>query len=1187
MRFKKLELIGFKSFANKTTIVFEGGVTAIVGPNGCGKSNISDAIRWVLGEQSAKSMRGSSMEDIIFNGSSSADALNLAEVSLTLTNEDKLLAIDYDEVTITRRLHRSGDSEYLINKNVVRLRDINELLMGTGIGTDSYAIIEQGKMDVILNSKPDDRRAIFEEAAGITKYKSKKKEALRKLEQTEQNLLRINDIIQEVKRQISSVERQAKKAEAYKNEFEHLKTLELSVASREFLLFETKRRDNEQSLESLKEQEQQYAANVHACETKCTEKRQELNGFDEELKNQQTQEVITQGEIRRSQDRILLNRERIGELGERKESLQRQIEIAKRRADEFRAEYDSLNAEYEQLSREEAEGQEFLNSVEDSFRVIETFLNDALAFEQTLKSKALDLANQNAHQQTSLAKLRGELSSYAHRIERLKEEEAAVQAERETILQEISKAVSETERTEAALLRCTNLKSETEQQREVIEKEIHQSRESLEALSVERSAVQSRHEFLEDLKNRHEGFQGGVKALLAEKSAGSANAEGMIGVLADLMKVESGYELAVEAALESYLQAVLFQASHHVLHAASYLRRERKGRAVLISLDYASNRNISGSIGKPITQFISADAAIQELVQKLLAGVFLVEDLAEAMAFTRNHPDVVCVTREGERLEGQILMGGSLSESADLTLVGRESKLRDIQNKLRELDAAIESGQTRMKTGQAEQESLEGQLKTVSDDFLTLQLRLTNEKSRQRQKEEELAKISDRLGVFRMEFSNLDAERVSLVTAETELVGKVAVIESETKQAGEALLASEQSRTDKAKEKEDLLIRLTETRSKQSHCVAKREKIEKDRNWVLESKLNEENQALGFEKEIQEAGVKKETLENECGALEEESKTLTQTRDEILEKVQSIKGVRSQTADALRELEAEKFEKEEFLKTSKDKLHSYEMEHAGLRFEMDRLKERILNAYQTDLGVGGDTPAQEELNVEEAKQKIQELKDKLAKMGPVNLVAIQEHDEMKERYEFLTKQQADLVQAKDDLHKAIIKINKTTKELFIDTFQKVQKHFTEYYRLLFGGGSAELVLLDEGDVLESGIEIIARPPGKKTQTISLLSGGEKALTAVALLFALFKVNPSPFCILDELDAPLDESNVDRFCNVLRDFIGTSQFILITHNKRTMYLADAMYGITMAQTGISRVVSVKFNDKISSSAEVLV
>ncbi|MBI4432362.1 MAG: AAA family ATPase [Candidatus Omnitrophica bacterium] len=861
MHFKSLELVGFKSFADKTTIRFEPGVTAIVGPNGCGKSNIADGIRWVLGEQSAKSLRGSLMEDVIFNGAAFKEPLNFAEVSFTLSNEARILAIDYDEVTITRRLYRSGDSEYLLNKNIVRLRDIQELLLGTGIGTESYSIIEQGKMDLILSSRPEERRVIFEEAAGITKFKSKKKEALRKLEQTDQNLLRVKDIIAEVKRQIGSVERQAKKAEAYKVEFEKLKMLELSVASREFLTFETRRKEKETGLGSLKEEEGACAEAVNALEAECRKERENLSRYLGTLQSCREKETMASANLRRNQDRSLLNRERIGELGARHDNLIRQIQVSKRRVEEFRNEYDRLAAECEAALSQEKEANVGLHSAE-----------------------------------------------------------------------------------------------------------VDASMESLETS-------------LSSLKDRRIAIEG------------------------QIAKAEAKLEIA----------------------------REAEGK------DSSFRESLSRKIREFAQKIVSVLQLSQEHAQKIEA---------EAWNFA------------------QELLGRPVETSGIAESIAR---------------------------WKSELEPILAQEKQLSQD------------------------------------------------------------------------------------REQKLIRLTEVRSEQGHLTAKRQKFEKDKSWVLESIQNEEAQLEAAQKQIQESVAKRESLEAENSSLESEAASLSEARDGYLKEKNEVERQYSEAAAGLERVELARHQKEAFLKVAREKLHRFELEDTQLRYEMDRIKERIYNAYQVDLAQVG---APEEFDIEEAKAQMQAQRDKLTRMGPVNLVALEEFGEMQERYDFLTKQEADLLQAKDDLHKAILKINRTTRELFVETFAKIQKHFADYFRLLFIGGSAELLLADENDVLESGIEIVVRPPGKKLQNISLLSGGEKALTAIALLFSLFKVKPSPFCVLDEIDAPLDESNVDRFSSMLKDFIGESQFIVITHNKRTMSLADALYGITMAENGVSRVVSVRISEKPS-------
>jgi len=1187
--FKKLEIIGFKSFAEKTEIRFEPGVTAIVGPNGCGKSNVADAIRWVLGEQSAKSLRGSSMEDVIFNGSSSREAVNVAEVSLTLNNASKIFAIDYEEVTITRRLYRSGDSEYLLNKNIVRLKDIHELLLGTGIGTENYSIIEQGKMDRILNSKPDERREIFEEAAGITKFKSKKKEALRKLEQTDANLLRVNDIVVEVKRQIGSIERQAKKAESYKREFEKMKSLEIAVAAREFRGFEDRRRGRGDQLNALKEQEIEYRLQLETLEDACRAKREELQRVEESLRARDAEEMAATADVRRNQDRAFLNRERIGELAEKKENLSRQIEDAVRRIEEFKAEHAKLDAEFEAVRVEEEEGALFLSSVEASFTAIEDAVRAAESAEADSRASLSDLGRRRADNQAELAKVEAEFAALTARAQKLEGEGQVVRKEAGRAADERSAAGTRLGEHEGSLRAKADEKAALEARLAALESELRQDEEELNRLSLEQSSLKTKLETLSDLKNRHEGFLGGVKALLEEKENGRA--PGMVGLLADLVKADKGYELAAEAALESYLQAVVFGSDAEVLAAADYLRPLNRGRAILLSLESLTAAHLTPALtvsAEPVISFLRPQEHARALVERLVRNIFVVDDPAEAFRIARSVPGAVCVTRGGERFEGEAVMGGSLSSDADLSVVGRESRLEEVRSAIEALDRRILEGKSLLEAKRAESLVMGSSIKALGEEVVGFQVALGDEKSRLRHLEEIEFKLREELLAFETENAQLSAEREA-ISGRRERCGETASsFDAEENEIAAALaLAAETIRT-KGDEKDALLVRLAETRSHQSHCTARREKIEKDKNWVLESVTGEGSRRDDLTREASEAAAKREALEAENAALDEEIGRLSERRDEALREAERLRGEREETISGLAIVERERDGRLSFLKGASDKVHAFELEQSEIRHEIDRLKERIFNAYQIDIltqglqqetlegaqaAFGGDGV----FDVDGAKAEIQAYRDKLAKMGPVNLVAIEEFEEMRQRHDFLTQQQADLLQAKDDLHKAIQKINRTTRELFVETFAQVRTHFTSYYRLLFGGGTADLVLLDENDVLESGIEIVARPPGKKLQQISLLSGGEKALTAVALLFSLFKVRPSPFCVLDEIDAPLDEANVERFCNVLHEFIAGSQFIMITHNKRTMSLADALYGITMAQTGVSRIVSVKFAD----------
>ena len=782
-------------------------------------------------------------------------------------------------------------------------------------------------------------------------------------------MLRINDIVQEVKRQISSVERQAKKAEQYKIEFEKMKGLELAVASKEFLVFDQDRREKEKNLESLKHEEENCLSLVRSIEEKCSVERTEVHRIETSLAEASSQEVWTGAEIRKNQDRILLNRERVGELLERKGNLVHQMEGAKKRLEELETETSNLENELERAKSEEAKGAEFLQTVQAEFEALDAHYRSARKEEEAAQSAIQDLARRKSTVENNIARIRTELSSAATQFRRLKHEE-------ESLLNEIKK-------------------------------------------------------------------------------------------------------------IDERLTLPLFDAA-----------------------------------GVSVTEG-TLETKLQEFKQKIFS---ILRTWFERQLSQPGAEEEAVLEREIQYFSDEI---GKLQGTPDA---------REIENR------HLRESRHRAKE----------KLSALAHELETLSHHETSLREHEKNEEAVLPQFGEEERAFLEKYKN-----------------------------AQALYAERQQN------KETMLVRVAEIRSQQNNISSQREKAERERNWIQESRRGQEELLVSLQHESEESLVKKQSLEEENERLETDQKRLGLERDEILRKVEGLRRDRDKAASSLAELERERQEKNDFLTQSRERVHAFQMQSAEIRFAIDRLKERIFNSYQIDLALQSEAAEAgqgaieqfalpEGMEIEQAKQEVSKLREKMNRMGPVNLVAIEEHQEMTERFNFLTQQEQDLLKAKDDLHKAILKINRTTRELFAETFAKIQIHFSEYYRLLFGGGSAELVLLDENDILESGIDIVARPPGKKLQNITLLSGGEKALTAVALLFALFKVKPSPFCVLDEIDAPLDESNVDRFCNVLKEFIAASQFIVITHNKRTMNLADAIYGVTMAQTGISKIVSVKFS-----------
>ncbi len=1060
MYFKKLELIGFKSFMEKTTLHFEPGVTTIVGPNGCGKSNIFDAIRWVLGEQSVKSLRGSAMEDVIFNGTDNKQALGMAEVSLTFDNDSRFFNLDHNEVVVTRKIFRSGESEYFINKAQVRLKDILDLLMGTGIGAESYSLVAQGKIDLILSSRPEDRRLVFDEASGITRYKTQRREAARKLEDTEQNLLRINDIILEVKRQIGSLERQANKARRYREVFAEVKTKEINLAVFERHNLNRQKEEISSRLDVLKNEEGLLQAEIVEKESGVVRRREELEVWEDEAAEINNQILNLENLILRNKQHIGLNRQRIEELERAQKNAQEQIEQAECRLEQDEAKLNKLKEEHMAVKKDMEEKSYLLEENQSQLESIISQMKTSLENIARAKKNIMGLATQSAHVKNEIGDLNSRQQIHLARKKRLAIEKLKAKEERAQIEDSLNNLLSELRRMEADLedfnLKISAFKNELN----VATSSFNQINSDLDDLEKQKVALESQKEFLEKLKVQYEGIDTSMNAVVyLDKLPG----EKLTGLVVKIKHVD-------EPSLKF------------------------SGEAKPMDLD----------------------------TQRVIAKIKAVE---ENIASLRN-----------------------LKAEKETCIERLNQEMKAVEQKMQEQGVLVADKK-------ASRQAVLEQFNKIKEEEEIADMELS-------EVDNELAALGERLSVLGAQLAELDAGQ----------------------KAEEDFIHNEQERSiANNKLKEDTLVIIARTKT-EVETLAKRLSSEEVTLKMLEDAYEQDKEGLlNLQRQIGESTQKKGLLTLEIKGLEGK---IAQAGLDIEAQNARLKAGQEKYGGILADLERISEEIEEGKKRMdalKENLHSLQMESKDLDFKNMSIKDRIMQCYKEDIDAQEITPA--EINPDTLSREIQTLKEKLDSYGTVNLVAIEEYDELKKRYDFLTQQQNDLVTSRDSLKEAIQKINRTTREMFCETFEKIKVEFKNYFRLLFNGGDAQLFLIDEHDPLESGIEIICRPPGKKLQNVLLLSGGEKTMSAIALIFAIFKIKPAPFCVLDEVDASLDEANVDRYGRLLQEFAGSSQFIIITHNKKTIANADVMYGITMEESGVSKIVSVKFSsDKVSATAK---
>ncbi len=1186
MYVKKLELVGFKSFADRTCLEFESGITAIVGPNGCGKSNVSDAIKWVLGDQSPRSMRGDSMEDVIFSGTALREPVNFAEISLTFANESRELPIDYEEVVIARRLYRSGDSEYLLNRNAVRLKDIHQLLAGTGLGMGNYSVIEQGRISLILNSKPEEIRMLLEEAAGITRFRNDKREALRKLDLTEQNLLRVGDITKEIQRQVKSIERQARKAEAFKREYENLKRCETERARQDLKERESRYKGLQGVLEEGRHRRDMTIEALETTNRLLLKTRQDFQECEKAINEVHTRQALLEQELKNDQEKIDLHRKRVEESRVRSQEIAEEVHRRDAHIQELEADLRERERQVDLIVREEATGQSRLDSAEGELRLLESHLRDKQAEMGECKARLVENAQAQSRSENDLAQTRSTHQSHRARRDRLKIERMKAEEEWEGIKKRLDCAKEKAAGLSQEIRQRAVEKETLEKAFLEVETTAARCRENISHITNEYASRESRLEMLRELVLKHEGFSQGVRHLLKAMDQTSDLKKGILGTLAHLVDVERGYELALETALEAMAQAVVCLTEEDLLKAREFLKSSQRGRATFVNLESFSQIHpakpriieLSREV-RPLSDFVRPHESVERFMHALLEGVFVAPNGETAVELWRKHPTLRFVTPQGEFFREGILVGGTTDTSEEGLIFGRRNRIRDIEEKLVELGLEKDRLLKEMSRLANDEQELDQRIKALGVLLPKLQVELADSTKERDHLEKTNQKIDEERSTIDCELGELCSE---IEEAERKLSSLNEAIESLKREEGvlqDSLGACQLALEQGSKRKEELIIELTRIRSAWETLVQRKERSQQDLDLCKRALESEETAKASYLREGEESLRRSEEAEKLIADLDERNRLsrmevarLAGERNEALEK-------RDRSSRALRDLEIEKKrEEDEALKTQKLS-HETELELNEIKHAMDRIMDRMMSTYQVDLKDGNFTADEAQ-----ARQKVlndtelEKLREKVQRMGPVNLVAIEEHGELVKRHAFLVREHEDLTRAKEDVHKTLARINRTTREMFIDVYSKVRTHFTEYFKLLFGGGTADLVLLNERDVLESGVDVVAKPPGKKLQTISLLSGGEKALAAIALLFAMFKVKPSPFCVLDEIDAPLDDTNIQRFATVLKDFIKGSQFVIITHNKRTMAIANILYGITMHESGISRIVSVKFSEE---------
>lgn len=1180
MYLKKLEMQGFKSFADKTVFEFKKGITAVIGPNGSGKSNISDAIRWVLGEQSMKSLRGSKSEDIIFAGTQNRKSLGFAEVNMVIDNTDGALPVEFSEVTVTRRLYRTGETGYFINKVPCRLKDILELFMDTGIGKDGYSIIGQGKIDEILSNKSEDRRKIFEEASGIVKYRTRREESEKKLEQTKLNLVRINDILSEIEANIEPLKLQSEKARKFLDLREELKNIEVGLFVLKINTFKEKLEELEKNKEIFENQSLEENNKLEDMQELKQELKNQIEEISTEMERLQTLGFESENKIERINSEINVSKEKISNNSENKNRLENEITGSNITISDLEEEKkgklskkENLKENKEKFAKELEEKEEELRKLNQKLSSKELEIEEKKKQVEDLKENKYSLENEITEQDVNYENFENRKKQAEKELSRVISELDEKRMSKNDINANFTKIENEKKQIEEAV-------QKEKSEKEALDKQIKDIEIKINNAVDEQRLKKSKYNFLVETEKEKEGYTKSVKELLIACDNNPALKKGIHGVLANIVSTDEKYSTAIEMCLGASMQNIVTENEGDAKKLIEYLRVNKLGRASFLPMSTVHGKKLEnikpdGKIIGVASDLVKYKKEYEGIVLNLLGRTIITDNMDTAIKVAKeNKYSFRIVTLDGDIINPSGAITGGFVNKKTANILGRSEEIKKLEKEIKKLDEKIEA-----LNQEKEKITLDSKTAEIEENTRKLQeieITYAREKERVVQLEESINSIVARKEKLNKELEEIENKKQDAISKKQELQENVKSLEEQIETISKEIEEFANLNKDNQKYIDDLNLDITNLKisvsSFDESSTSMDELIARIEQSIESEKQSIENKKLQIEKmEEQNSSIRNNILELQNNIEKIKAEVAGSST-----KIEELKNNKNTKNSKLDELEKNIEKQFAVIQDVKEQLVKIGIKKTNTEQDISDTVNELWNEYEITPNNAKDYA--QPTNVQETQKRVNELHNQIKELGSVNVDSIEEYKKTKERYETMCEQRLDLENTMAKLRDIITEMTKTMKEQFSEKFKQISKNFDEVFRELFGGGKAELVLEDENNILECGIDIKAQPTGKKLQNMMLLSGGEKALTAIALLFAILKINPAPFCILDEIEAALDDVNVYRFAEFLKKFSDTTQFLVITHRKGTMEAADTVYGITMEENGISKLLSIRLKEE---------